>query len=98
MGTYCNNNCGQKLIGYMVPTTCACSQRYCSACWRHFFRDTLRFTMRQEQFYMIRRGVNGAPDGYDEFDGDLWEAKPLCAPKCPKCDTPMQEDMVNDDG
>lgn len=93
-GAYCSNECGQKLIGYVTPTTCKCYHRYCEACWRQQFRDALRFSKAADVQYYTKRGTTT----YDEVEADLWEARAAYRPQCPECGNLLDEEKCDRDG
>ena len=37
MGHYCAD-CGEKLVGGIVPNSCDCVECYCSKCWENLFQ------------------------------------------------------------
>ena len=85
MGHYCYE-CGEKLVGGVVPTTCECIECYCEKCWTSLFEGEIQI---QETVY-VKKG-----DKFEKLNKKLFE-KVSVSPKCPNCDIEFKYICVTD--
>lgn len=59
MGTYCYNECGQKLMSFIVPASCECGrERFCVSCWNNVMFAP-RYVKVSEDLYTIDKSHEG---------------------------------------